>query len=183
MRYETVTAPSGEPVSLEAARTQARVDGTDEDAYLQGAVIPGVRRATETYLRRQIRSGAYRALLTDGEQLGDLVVRGYGPVVVTAVTYLDADGARQTVPQSSYGVCEVALGSRLSPVSPWPKGTGYQIEFGAGFDEVPEDVVLAMQLLVAEFYANREVSKAASLDAAVSAYHWLLDGHRCGIGL
>lgn len=184
MRYETVTAPSGEPVDIAAATVQARIDDADNDetAYLQTTIIPAVRRATERYLRRPIRAGQYKAVLEDREQLGELILRGYGPAVVTSVSYLDADGVRQTVPVAAYSAKEVVEGVLVKPVVQWPDGTAFEIAFDAGYVDVPEDVCLAMLLLVAEFYAKREVS-AVFGDAQCQAYDWLLDDYRCGVGL
>ncbi len=184
MRYETVTAPTGEPIELAAAKVQARIDDADDDeaAYLQNTIIPAVRRATERYLRRPIRAGQYKAVLADLEQRGVLILRGYGPAVITSVSYLDAGGVRQTVPVAAYGTENVVEGVLVKPVTAWPDGTAFEIAFDAGFGAVPEDIGLAMLLLVAEFYAKREVS-AVFGDAQCSAYDWLLDDYRCGVGL
>lgn len=182
MRYETVTPPGDEPVSLAQAMEQAKIDGIDADPNLQ-ARLAGVRRATETYLRRPLRTAQYRALLTDGEQLGEILLRGYGPAVVTAVTYLDAGGARQTVPPLAYGTEEVARGLLVRPVKAWPAGSDFEIEFDVGFETVPEDICLAILMLFAELYAKREVSATTLTESDFNVYDWLLADYRCGIGL
>ncbi|MGO4326668.1 hypothetical protein AB4Z48_17720 [Cupriavidus sp. 2TAF22] len=182
MRYETVTEPADEPVSLAQAMEQARIDGIDADPNLQ-ARLAGVRRATETYLRRPLRAQQYRALLDDDEQLGEILVRGYGPATVTSVSYLDASGARQTVPLLAYRTEEVARGLLVRPVKAWPAGSGFQIEFDVGFATVPEDICLAILMLFAELYAKREVSATTLSESDFNMYDWLLADYRCGIGL
>lgn len=184
MRFETVTPPSGEPIDLDRAKFQARIDEADDDetAYLQGTIIPAVRLATERYLRRPLRAGQYKAVLEDDEQCRPLILRGYGPAVVTSVTYLDGAGVRQTVSMMAYGTQEVPEGMLVRPVTKWPDGTAFEIAFDAGYADVPEDIELAMLLLAAEFYAKREVSVVFG-DNQCKAYDWLLDDYRCGVGL
>ena len=183
MKIVPVTQPEGELIELSAAKIQARVDGTDEDAYLSTTLIPAARIATERYLRRPLRTASYQAQLSTREFRGPVLLAGLGPVAVSGITYLDADGMRQTVPSDEYEWREVALGSVVTPVKCWPSGTDPQIDFDCGFDPLPEDIALALLLLIAEMYVSRELSAAKFGDDELGTYGWLLNDYRCGTGL
>jgi hypothetical protein len=183
MKIVPVTPPEGELIELSAAKIQARVDGTDEDSYLSATLIPAARLATERYLHRPLRPASYQAQLSFREFQGPILIAGFGPVVVSGITYLDVEGLRQTIPSDEYESKEVALGSVIVPMKRWPSGTDPQIDFDCGFDPLPEDIALALLLLIAEMYISRELSAAKFGDAELGAYGWLLNDYRCGIGL
>lgn len=86
------------------------------------------------------------------------------PVVsVDSITYVDPDGATQTVATSLYEVDLIR--GRVRPVqdqSSWPStDTVYNavvVTFTAGFDPLPQDLEQALKLIVGHWYIHRETA-------------------------
>lgn len=132
MRLRLLTPPTGEPIDLDEARVQCRVDGADDDARLT-ALIATAREQAETRTRRAIMACRYELSL-DGfpepstARSGHEALRAvsiflpHDPVrAVAAVTYLDSDGAEQTLAASEYVLIPGAP-SRIAPAAGtcWP---------------------------------------------------------------
>ncbi|MEO0033516.1 MAG: hypothetical protein RIS94_3274, partial [Pseudomonadota bacterium] len=100
-----------------------------------------------------------------------------GPVTaVSALSYLDAAGTVQTLASNAYVLDKSAPPSpaRLSPAwaTAWPiarrQDGAITIDFTAGYANaaaVPADLLLAVQLLVAHWYENREAVQPGTMSA------------------
>lgn len=165
MRLTLITPPSAEPVTLDEAKKQCRVDSDEDDL-----VISGMISAAVSYLDGP--SGVYgRAIMPQVWQLDlpgwtDAITLPVEPVRSVSVTYTDPDGAAQTMPSSSYllstwpsfatewrfvsGAARPALIDSEYPVS---------ITINAGFADaaaVPPELKAAMLMMIGTLYENRE---------------------------
>jgi hypothetical protein len=113
-------------------------------------------------------------------------------VSVTSITYIDGTGTMQTVPSSAYNVDTTSTPGRIAPSwgNIWPESTTYipgsvAITFVAGsygdgveVNTCPHTIVLAILLLVAHWYANRENCSELPLKNIPLGVNALLDTER-----
>lgn len=159
-RATRVSAPI-DPISLGEAREWLRVDGTAEDYH----ILTALRAAADNL---EGPNGAGIALSpTQWDYTLDSFPReiriGLVPLIsVDSITYTDTAGASQTFAASDY---EVSLQRGLiRPVATasWP-GTdsaydAVTIRFTAGYNDLPGDLQMAVQLLMAHYFENREAT-------------------------
>jgi uncharacterized phiE125 gp8 family phage protein len=167
-----VTAPVGEPISLQEAKEHCRIDLDNEDALI-GGYIAAARQHVENVTARQLLTAVW-ALKLDGWPCWIDVPRpplqSVSGVPVVAITYVDADGATQTLATTDYRVdapsgptCERGRIEPAYGVS-WPSLRGVlnsvTVTFSAGYgatgDTVPMALRQAMLLAIAHWYRNRE---------------------------
>jgi uncharacterized phiE125 gp8 family phage protein len=163
--FTVVTAPTLEPITLDEAKEQCRVDGTSEDTYIEGLIKAARRWIEKTYglaLNTQTLDGSL-----DGFPCGAIQVLKYPLISVTSVTYYDDDLSTSTVFSSaSYQVDTrkrpplIVLKNGVSwPTDSLRLSSGVVVRgvfgFGATMDTVPEEIREAVKLLVAQMYTHR----------------------------
>ncbi|TXI87767.1 MAG: hypothetical protein E6Q40_04530 [Cupriavidus sp.] len=168
------------PITLQAAKRQlALVDFDDDDtliAELLAGAVDIVERSTGLVLSR-------RPVIEEAADLTPMgmKIRAWPIASVDAVTYIARDGTEQLLDSTlyRYSAGRPQRRARIMPTGPWPSvqaGAGaVTIAVTAGFDspeDVPTGAILALKMLLAEFYLNREVG-ALSADAERSL-KWLL---------
>lgn len=165
MMLKIKTAPTVEPVSLSEMKLHLRVDGSDEDALINGLI---------TLAREDIERMTNRMLIT---QVWELVLDswpaspfelGLGPVQsVDSIKYTDEDGDESTFSSDNYLVDTYAYRGRVAlksdaswPSEPLAPIAGVKITFTGGFGDaaaaVPTRFKQALKLLVGHHYENRE---------------------------
>lgn len=172
MALELVTAPSGSIVAMSDIYDPLRVDLLDSPAEpVDATLITALRDAAEAYLDGHAGIMG-RALLT---QTWDLKLH-YLPAVitlplpplqsVTSITYLDTEGASQTLAASVYQV--VDNGNSPSQIveaynqdypSTRDQAQAVTVRFVAGYGaaaDVPDPIKVAIKLLVSQWYDRRE---------------------------
>lgn len=193
----TLVIPFGEPVSLEQAKAQCRVelDDSDEDELIAG-YISTARETVETdtgltLVRRQLVEHHEAFVQRLGTPFGDdydrcgsgrswppvsrrapLWLRAWPIVSVDSVAYTDTDGAAQTLADT-----RAILGTWPAKLHPardtdWPdisEAEGVDVTLTGGYAEgdVPLRAVQAMLLLIAHWYRNRETVVAGDRAAAI----------------
>jgi uncharacterized phiE125 gp8 family phage protein len=176
MPVRVAIPPAEEPLTLEEAKAQCRIDGLDEDTYLTGLILQA-RRWCEKYDRR--------AYVTQGLEMwldawpGDGVIRPERPPLqsVTSIVYYDANDNAATLSASAYIVDAISQPGRivLRTGSSWPTATlraanGICVTYLAGYGtavDVPEEVKGAMKLLIGHWYENREDSTTGAVNRAI----------------
>jgi uncharacterized phiE125 gp8 family phage protein len=159
----------GEPVSLEQAKARLGVRSNHRDAELE-QLIPAARRKIENLtgyilVRRQLVQSVDR-------YDRDLPVElHYYPVIaVDGVQARDADGVLQDVAGPRLIQGAVPPARLFSPVSAlWPlqgNPAGLEVTVTAGYDvdavgedpykEIPEDLLVALYMLLAHWFENHE---------------------------
>lgn len=169
-----VEEPSSEPVSLGEMKTHLRImpDFNEDDLYLMG-LISAARRFTENRTRRTFMATRWKATFKrwDYGKGADLP---YPPAIGDAgreplVGYINRDGVKMPLPVSSVELDTDAFPARACLLETLETRSGLQegsIEWWAGVDdpaEVPQQAKVAIMMLVAHWYANRE---AVSSDGA-----------------
>lgn len=173
-----VAAPAATPVTLGEAKEHLRVAHTDDDALIN-SMIEAATDHLDGYsgtLGRCIVSQTWR-------QDFDCWIRFRLPfpnVRNVVVTYLDADGATQTVDPADYRVADVPAGPFVEFVPGWVRPvvqTGrsavISVTFEAGFGVVavvPQALKMAIKLHVQELYDGTE--KSPAYGALVAPYRW-----------
>lgn len=158
------TGPAVEPVTLADAKAHLRVFNTTEDATIT-RMIKAAREHIEETTGRAIVTQTWKLWLDAFPRDGKITLPRPPLIGVTAIKYVDTDGAEQTLPADVYGEYpEGFVGTvarRHGKV--WPATAvdpkAVEIEFQAGYgatpSNVPSDLVSALLLLVDHFYHNR----------------------------
>lgn len=163
MGYRLVTPPASTPITLAEAKSQLRVDHSDEDGKIEALIA-----AATSYLDG--RTGVLgRCLVTQTWELtldefpAEEIELPLGPVAsVTSVTYVDIAGVTQTVSESDYYVDNASLSAWVLPEIEWPNtmqaANAVTVRFVAGtaVADVPPALKHALLLLVAHWYENRQ---------------------------
>ena len=164
----TLATPSPEPITASQCKLQLQIDDTDStwDSLL-AIYISAAREFVESWTGTRIASRASVTLRCDS--FDDLARVAEGPLSsVTSITYLDVDGATQTLATSVYEVRADGLETAivLKSNQSWPATqTGSRITVIAtiGFASVPPMALAAMMLLIGQWFANREATGAGSI--------------------
>lgn len=173
MGYTTTIQPADEPVTLAQAKQQCRVDYDDEDVLI-ASLIKSARELAEH------RTG--RALVTQTIEWvlpclsGEKIAFPVSPVQsIASITYLDSNGALQTLPASVYALDKTGQGKhylRLKSGQSWPsvlsQFDAVKITFVAGYgesDDVPAAVKQWILMAIAFWYKNKESATDGSVVA------------------
>lgn len=187
-----LTQPPVEPVSLAEAKAHLKVEHDEEDALI-GGLIAAARVWAESFTRRCFVQRQLRLTLDafPCSALEPLLVPSPPLRSVTAISYIDSDGASQTWSSALYLVDASSQPGRITPVyggawpSTQPRIAAVTIDYLAGYAEagspgdyaanVPEPVKLAMKLLLTQWYENRsEVAAGQPLQAVPNGAKALL---------
>lgn len=171
---EQLTEPPYEPVSLAEAKLWCRITNDDEDTVV-GMLIQAMRRDAENRTGRSFIPRQYRLNLNGWPDCyGYRIMLPYPPMIsVDLITYLDADGTRQTLDTALYEMYSLEPGY-LQPVyqAVWPLVRSWQssvqVTYTAGYapgsptneaayqDVLPANLKLWMQTKLATLYEMRE---------------------------
>lgn len=180
--FDLATAPQTEPVSTAEAKTHLRVDGSDEDTYIDALV---------TTVRRYLEQAYGVAMVT---QTWDYALDRFPPapwielpkaplISVGSITYYDEDLSTSTVFASSkYQVDTIPTPAviALKRGESWPSDTlrrssGVVVRadfgFGANATDVPESMRHAIKIGVADLYEHRE-SEVTGTVVARLGFQW-----------
>lgn len=119
MALKLITAPVAEPVSVEQARAQCRVDGAESDAMLT-LLISQARKLAEHKTGRGFSPATWELSL---DSFPAEIILPISPLVsVESVKYLDAAGAEQTLSAAAYLADTRSLPARIVPAlgASWP---------------------------------------------------------------
>lgn len=164
--FELDTAPEEEPVSLAEAKTQMRVDHSDEDDLFT-EWISAARELVEYDTSRQYVTATW-LLHRDKFPRRNEPIRINKPPVqsVASITYYDADGDLQTFASSKYRLDDTTAPGRIVLVNgeSWPvvessRPKAMTVEFVTGYGDesaVPKRVKQAIKLLVGHWNEHRE---------------------------
>ena len=175
-------------VSLAEAKAHCVVEHNLDDAYLTG-LIQAATTATEDYTKTVITQ---RTLVKKFDDFSELRLKS--PLrSVTSITYVDDDGATQTLSASIYqpvGVWSETNQSKVSEIvlgydQDWPsirlQKEAVTVTYVAGYatDEIPDNLRHAILLFVGNLYANREPLVIGTIANKLELnYQWLLSPFR-----
>lgn len=178
--------PAVQPVSLEEAKAWLRVDHADEDALI-GRLIRAAVAAVEADTRTRLIT---QVVEIRAASFAHIAAPRIGPVQeATSLTYIDTAGLDQPLDDSVWRLTGGALTPRIELVEGqhWPdtarRGDAVRLELVVGYgdaaDDVPENLRLAIQMLVTQWYDNRDQSSKFAGDQVRerAALAWLLSPH------
>ena len=158
--------PESEPVSLEEAKQNLRIDHDSEDDLLQ-ALIRAAREEVETGCGLALIAQHWRVALDALPASRSVPLRRHPVREVTAVTVYGADGEASLVDEADYRLDAQARPARLrfrKHLEPGTDMNGIEIDFEAGYGEtgaaVPEVLRRAILVLVAHWYEFRATYSA-----------------------
>ena len=179
------TSPAKEPVSLAEAKLHLKIEATDtaEDDPIK-RLITAARRRAEVSTGRALVTQTW-TLALDGFPGGVIEVPRPPLSSVASITYIDPEGATQTLAADRYRVDAQREPGRLTPAwdESWPAtrpvSNAVEVQFLAGYGDpgkVPEDIRQALLLIVGRYYAHREDVQAGGtpVKMPLGAEHLLL---------
>jgi len=188
MRYslKKTSGPGSEPITLAEAKAHLRISGTDENDLING-LIQAAREMAETYTKRQLITSTYTAKYRDfPDAEGSIHVPRTPLQSVTSITYIDNQGAEQTLSTDVYEVLDddTEAWIVLKPLQSWPevqaeKKQAVTVTFVAGYgnsgSSVPAAARSAILMLIGHLFENRESVAAGSFNKLPLATEILLD--------
>lgn len=192
MGLKLATGPAIEPVTLLEAKEQLSIAAavTTHDALI-GRLIAAARAWTETYCGRGWINQTWRLTLSEFPAGGEIVLPRAPLSSVTSITYVDSDGATQTLSTSDYEADTTNEPGRVLRAYnvAWPvardKKNAVTITYVVGHGDepadVPEDARHAILMQVAHLFQRREASTEQALHETPLAVRTLLDSYRVGI--
>lgn len=159
-------APTVECVSVSDVHTQARIDSSDEDAYISGTLIPAARELAESYTQRCFTNTTFRYVLDEWPLNRVLRLPRVPLVSVTSVKYYDQNATEQTVTATDYTVHTdaepgfIEIDQEYNYPTLYGDSADVRIVFVAGYGVVatgvPATIRLALAKTVAYWFDNRQ---------------------------
>lgn len=193
MGLKRTVDPAAVAVSLTRAKKQVELLETESahDAHLN-ALIGAATEHVEQYTRRSLITQTWRLTL---DAFPCEIILPRPPVQsVNSITYVDDDGATQTLSSSLYQVCLESSPARIVPAynEVWPTVRNipeavqvtYVAGYGAASTNVPEQFKQVILLLVGHWFEHREaiVSGTSAAEVPLGAIH-LMDRLQVGTRL
>lgn len=156
-------APGEEPVTLAEAKLHCKAEESADDALIT-ALIVSARQQAEHRTGRALVTQKWE-LTRDSFPVDSLELPNPKLVSVESVTYLDADGVRQTLANTEYQVVTDELIGRVLPAygKSWPscrvQPGSVAVNFTCGYGAaaaVPPSIKTWMLLAVGTWYGQRE---------------------------
>lgn len=169
LRPVLVTAPAAPVITAAEVKAHAAVDTTDDDTML-GALVDAAIAHVDGYtgiLGRCLVNQSWRVDLADWP-CGGLIRLPFPDVsAITSIKYYDEDNAEQTIDDANYQRVEDARGHLVRMVDDFAAPAVYddrldavRVTFVAGYgaaaDDVPAAIRVALWMLAAHWYSNRE---------------------------
>ena len=177
MAARLITPPVAMAVTLDEARTAARVDGPDLDSAIE-IQVRAITESAEHEMNRALITQTYVDTIDKFDGAIDL-----SPLPVQAVTsvkYWDTSGVRQTLPASAYSLVATSKLARveLAPGQSWPatfsRSDAIEVEFVAGYGASPADTPFAIKAYiltkVQEHFAPPGTPQAGNVDRFLDRY-------------
>lgn len=186
MKYEFTTDPAAEPVSLDEAKTQLRVDGDDENTLIEH-LIRVAREKTEQETGRVAITRTIKAYWDKWPPGRVLCLPYYPAATITSVEYIDEDGATQTWSSSNYTADLVGMQPRIVPkpdidvpdLGNYPNAITVTYTAGVGTrTAVPATFRHKMLVELTMLYERREDMRINDNVPGVRTGQWLGFGHR-----
>jgi len=190
MALSLVTAPVSEPVTLAQQKLHMRVDTSDDDTYIN-LCITAARQWIEGQTHLAMVAQTWNYYIDGGwpTRCGlhriDLplnpVPAQTSPSTVV-ITYVDGDGATQTLAQTQYTLVGRRYGSYIVPAYgvSWPSvrnvPNAITVRFLAGNNAspvaFPQELHQAVMILAGHYYENRETAIGApkAVEALISPF-------------
>lgn len=164
----TTTPPAGEPVTVAEVKSHTYIDHDDQDAEIE-MLVAAARDHVERYCNVKI---ATQTVDVKCDSFDDFAYLPIGPVQsISAITYIDTDGAEQTLATSVYELRADDLDGEvvLQYGQAWPArrvGTRITVTAVVGYEATPPAIKNALLLLVALGFESREAQEMGAFSTA-----------------
>jgi uncharacterized phiE125 gp8 family phage protein len=174
--------PTDEPVTVAVLKTHLRVDFDDDDDLIEDLIV-AARMHVEARTGLKIPT---QTVVMKCDTFEDLAHLPTAPLrSITSITYLDTDGATQTLAGTVYE-------ARIDGLEPqivlkfnqsWPSiqdRSRITVTAPAGYSTVPFPLRLAMMMVAADLYKNRESATEgpSTINAGPVDIGSLIENHR-----
>lgn len=167
MSLTLVTAPTAEPVSLADCKLHLRVDSTAENDLIAG-LNTGARDYLESFTRRALPRQTWDWKL-DAFPCGSEFYLPKAPCIsVTSITYLDTDGAEQTLSTDVYGTD--------LPTGPMARAGRIYLKYNQQWPQT-RDIPNAVVVRFVAGYAGTALTLASLTQSAGTATATVTAGH------
>jgi len=178
------TAPASEPISRAEAKLWLRVDHTTDDTVIDG-LIKAARQHVEEFTHRQLITAVWYYKM---DSFPTVIRLPRCPLQSAdlAITYYDTAGSLQTLGASNYTILTDRTPGEIHEAysKSWPSTysipEAVTVEFKAGYGttstDVPEPIRVALRLLIADMYENREAQTTGpslSANPTIDRFLWL----------
>lgn len=161
--YEVTTAPTLAVLTAADLNLHARIDSADEDPLLE-EYIAAATELVEADASLYLRPASLSLHLDEWPDCGPVRIERCPVTAVTAVNYIDPDGAAQVWDDAEYDVDLVSRPARIEPAFgfywPVPRSSqrAIEIEFTCGYADgaCPQLALQMIRLLVGHWFENRE---------------------------
>jgi len=185
MAYELrTTEPAGVPISAEDAKKHAQVEHTDDDGYI-ALLIQAATNYAENYTGRAFFTQTLTHYV-DAFPITTFKLQRRPILSVASVTYVDANGATQTLAASQYKLSiPQGIVERANGVS-WPatrlEADAVLLAYVAGYGDqnaIPQALRQAIAMIVAHWYEARVPIVTGTIVAKVPLHvESILDQYR-----
>lgn len=194
MEFEVIADATVEPVSLELAWAQCSLDAegsppsTPFDALFKQIWMPAARELCEDFTGLVLAPKTLRKSL-DGFPDGAIELKTHPVTSISSITYVDADGAEQTLDAYDYTLRYVNGVWWVVPESSWPTTGEYanavRVTFEAGYtsDDIPPIFKQAILLSAADMFRNREATSEKPMHELPLGVQSLLRRKRVRLGM
>jgi len=173
MAYTLKTAPTFEPVATDTLMEHIRFTPSDDRLLLQ-RFVSAARQWVEAYTGRSLATQTWQASMPS--LTSPIWLPMAAPLAsVTHVKYYDTDNVQQTWASSNYltpafhepAMMEWSATATLPSV--YDRSDAVQLEYVAGYaqDECPESLQMAVLMLAAHFFENREAVLVSAISKEV----------------
>lgn len=168
MKTVVITPAATEPVTLEEAKEQLRIESgfTDDDSYIN-SLVSAARDRCESYCN-QFFTAQGIAYLYDGP-VPTVIQLPYPNLTVTALKYTDTENADQTIDPSDYVVNPL---DQTILVQTTVTAVSYRIEATTAAPAAFEGVTHAIKIILTDLYDLRTetvVGSSIAMNPAVKA--------------
>ena len=165
-----VTPPAAEPVLIAALKSHMNIDSsfTDDDSYIETLQVVA-RRHVENITRRKLITQTWKLFL-QGWPPENYITLPFGQLQSVAhLKYTDSNEDQSTFDSDDYSVDTDSDPGRvvLDYGKSWDGGTLWPLNplelqfvtgYGAAGSDVPDEILMAIKLLVSELYERREMN-------------------------
>jgi len=173
MSLTLISPPAAEPVSLADLKEHLKISGNAEDALLAGLLV-AARQTIEARFQIAVMPQGWRLTLDAAPDAP--IVLPLSPVLSVDAVGVERNGVTESLPPAAYDYQTGNVGRVRVNAPAAPDGLGgVVIAFTAGWADaaaVPEAMKLAIRILAAHLYENREGEPAGpiALNAILAPY-------------
>lgn len=172
MIARVISEPAIEPISIDSVKAHSRIDHDADDVLLAG-LIRAARQRCEGILARKLITQTVRWL---PEHLGGIVTLPYPNVQSASFSYYDTGGTLTAQSSAEYrelNFRDSANAARIEMLADysWPctdtRAQPWIVDMVCGYgdsaENVPEEILLGMKILIAQWYENREAGVTGTI--------------------